>query len=46
MSTKENKELVRQNIKEWNALNGDVAKMRSISIMHQVSSTMMSPQEI
>lgn len=30
MSTKENKELVRQNIKEWNVLNGDVAKMRSL----------------
>ena len=30
MSTKENKELVRQSIKEWNALNGDVAKMRSL----------------
>jgi len=30
MSTKENKELVRQAIKEWNAVNGDVAKMRSL----------------
>ncbi len=30
MSTKENKELVRQTIKEWNAINGDVAKMRSL----------------
>jgi steroid delta-isomerase-like uncharacterized protein len=30
MSAKENKELVRQTIKEWNALNGDVAKMRSL----------------
>ena len=30
MSTKENKELVRQIIKEWNAVNGDVAKMRSL----------------
>jgi steroid delta-isomerase-like uncharacterized protein len=30
MSTKENKELVRQTIKEWNAVNGDVAKMRSL----------------
>lgn len=30
MSTRENKELVRQTIKEWNAVNGDVAKMRSL----------------
>lgn len=30
MSTKENKELVRQTIREWNAVNGDVAKMRSL----------------
>jgi steroid delta-isomerase-like uncharacterized protein len=30
MSTKENKELVRQIIKEWNAVKGDVAKMRSL----------------
>ena len=30
MSTEENKELVRQIIKEWNAVNGDVAKMRSL----------------
>jgi steroid delta-isomerase-like uncharacterized protein len=30
MSTKENKELVRQIIKEWNAVNGDVAKMHAL----------------
>ena len=30
MSIKENKELVRQTIKEWNAVNGDVDKMRSL----------------
>jgi len=30
MSTKENKRLVHQAIKEWNALNGDEAKMRSL----------------
>jgi steroid delta-isomerase-like uncharacterized protein len=30
MSTKENKELVRQLIKEWNMVNGDIGKMRSL----------------
>ena len=30
MSAKENKELVRQTIKEWNGMKGDVAKMRSL----------------
>jgi steroid delta-isomerase-like uncharacterized protein len=30
MATKENKELVRQIIKEWNAANGDVAKKRAL----------------
>jgi len=30
MSTRENKELVRQLIEEWNAINGDVAKLRSL----------------
>jgi len=30
MSTKENKRLVHQAIKEWNVLNGDEAKMRSL----------------
>ena len=29
MSTKENKEAVRQGMKEWNEFGGDVAKMRS-----------------
>jgi len=30
MSTKENKELARRIIKEWNVVNGDVAKMRAL----------------
>ena len=30
MSTEENKELIRQAIKEWNAVKGDVNKMRSL----------------
>ena len=30
MSTRENKELVRQVYEEWNALNGDVAKLRPL----------------
>ena len=30
MSIKENKELVRQIINEWNAVNGNVIKMRSL----------------
>ena len=30
MSTRENKKLVQQAIKEWNTVNGDVAKMRSL----------------
>jgi len=30
MSNKENKNLVRQAVKEWNAVNGDVARMRSL----------------
>jgi steroid delta-isomerase-like uncharacterized protein len=30
MSTKETKELIRQVIKEWNAINGDIASMRSL----------------
>ena len=30
MSAEENKELIRQVIKEWNAVNGDIAKMRSL----------------
>jgi steroid delta-isomerase-like uncharacterized protein len=34
MSAEENKELVYQVIKEWNAVNGDVAKMRSLYDKH------------
>jgi predicted ester cyclase len=53
MSTKENKELVRQIIKEWNAVNGDVAKMRSLYdryyapgfIYHDVSGGDMNREE-
>lgn len=30
MSTEENKQLVRKMIKEWNAINGDVARMRAL----------------
>lgn len=30
MSAKQNKEMVRQIIKEWNAVNGDAARMRSL----------------
>ena len=30
MSTEENKELILQVIREWNAVNGDIAKMRSL----------------
>jgi len=38
MSTKENKELARRIIKEWNAVNGDVAKMRSLYDKYYASS--------
>ena len=30
MSAEDNKELIRQVIREWNAVNGDIAKMRSL----------------
>ena len=53
MSTKENKELVRQTIKEWNGVKGDVAKMRSLYdkyyapdfIYHDVSGGDMNREE-
>ena len=54
MSTKENTELVRQTIKEWNAVNGDVARMRSLYdkyyapgfIYHDVSAGDMKREQI
>ena len=53
MSTKENKELVRQAMKEWNGVKGDVAKMRSLYdkyyapdfIYHDVSGGDMNREE-
>ena len=53
MATKENKELVRQIIKEWNAANGDVNKKRSLYdkyyapgfIYHDVSAGDMSREQ-
>ena len=54
MSTEENKELVHQVIKEWNAVNGDIAKMRSLYdkyyapgfIYHDVSTGDMNREQI
>ncbi len=37
MSTRENKELVRQLFEEWNAINGDVAKLRSLYEKYYIS---------
>jgi steroid delta-isomerase-like uncharacterized protein len=34
MSAKENKQLIRQTIEAWNAVNGDVGKMRSLFDKH------------
>lgn len=53
MSTRENKELVRQATKEWNGVKGDVAKMRSLYdkyyapgfIYHDVSGGDMNREE-
>jgi len=53
MSTKEDKELVRQAMKEWNGVKGDVAKMRSLYdkyyapdfIYHDVSGGDMNREE-